>query len=170
MSIISMAIQGRYFNPSRASPQDIVVQENFRGRREVYIEKQPAVAISTGYCTESNLIHGGRFNKSISVLFHGQEWERYCCFMTMIFDQTCLIAQLYQSALSFSTLPGSISSPPAFPNANISPLSGRRAKTNNTPLERSRRALYSSDTGNSLPFALGRARTYLSILFFSSCV
>lgn len=146
MWFISMDKQGRYFNPSRATPLDMVVREGSKGRREALIGKQPAVAISTGYCTDSNLIRG-KFNKSISILFHGQEWERYCCFVNMIFDEKEMIAQLYSSSLTFSTLPESISAPPKFPNAAISPLSGRRAKTNDTSLERARGALYFSDTG-----------------------
>jgi len=123
MSIISMVKEGRHFNPSRASPLDMVVREGYRGRRDVLINKRPAVAISTGYCTDSNLVRG-KLSKSISILFHGQEWERYCCFVTMIFDENRLISQLYNSALSFSTLPESISAPPKFQDAALSPLSG----------------------------------------------
>jgi len=149
MSVISMVKEGRYFNPSRASPLDFIVRENFRTRQEVFIDKNPAVAIVTGYCTNSNLIQG-KFSKSITVLFHGQEWERYCCFVTMIFAKNRLICQLYKSALTFSTLPENISAPPIFENASLSPLSGRRAHINNTPLERSRAALYFSDKGNVL--------------------
>jgi hypothetical protein len=147
MSFIIMTKQGRHFNPSRTSPLDMIVRDGYRGRREAYIGKQPAVAISTGYCTDSNLIRGGKFNKSITILFHGQEWERYCCFINMIFDQQNMIGQLYKSALTFSTLPESISAPLTFPNAAISPLSSRKAKIMNTPLERSKGALYFSDIG-----------------------
>jgi hypothetical protein len=149
MSLITMVRQGRFFNPSRASPLDVTVRENYQGRQDVYIQKQHAVAVCTGYCTDSYLVRGGKYKKSISVLFHGQEWERYCCFMTMIFDKASLAAQLYQSALTFATLPKSVLPPPVFDNAIVSPLSGRKAKLNDTPLERSRGALYFSDTGNS---------------------
>ncbi|KAF8800474.1 hypothetical protein BYT27DRAFT_7117462, partial [Phlegmacium glaucopus] len=83
--------------------------------------------------------------KSISVLFHGQEWERYCCFITTIFDEPKMIAQVYKSALSFSTLLESISAPPNFPDTSLSPFSGRRAKTNNTPVECAWGALYFTD-------------------------
>lgn len=149
MKVLSMVKEGRYFNPSRASPLDIVVREGFRGRQEVFIDKHPAVAIITGYCVSSNLVRpSGKTSKSIAVLFHGQEWERYCCFVTMIFDKKRLICQLYNSALTFSTLPESISAPHKFEDAALSPLSGRRARTNNTPLERTRGALYFSDIGN----------------------
>lgn len=148
MSMISLVKQGRYFNPSRASPQDVTVRDNYQGRQEVYIQKQHAVAVCTGYCTELYLVRGGRYKKSISILFHGQEWERYCCFITMIFDKTSLAAQVNQSALSFATLPKSVLPPPIFDSAKVSPLSGRRAKIKDTPLERSRGALYYSDTGN----------------------
>jgi hypothetical protein len=153
MAFISMTRRGRYFNPSRASPLDISVREGYRKRREVFIHKSPAVAVSTGYCTDSNIIRG-RFNKSIAILFHGQEWERYCCFVNMIFDEKTMVAQVYNSALTFSTLPESISAPPTFPNAALSPLSGRRAKTNDTPVERARGALYFSDIGNPHYFFL----------------
>jgi hypothetical protein len=153
MSVISMVKEGRYFNPSRASPLDFVIRETFRRRQEVFIDKQPAVAVITGYCTSSNLIHG-RLNKSIAILFHGQEWERYCCFVTMIFAKESLVCQLYKSALTFSTLPESISAPPKFENTPISPLSGRRAHTNNTPLERSRASLYFSDKGNIFYYSI----------------
>lgn len=149
MAMMVMDRKGRFFNPSRASPLDINVREGYRGRREVFIGKQPAVAVITGYCTESNLIHG-KLHKSIGVLFHGQEWERYCCFITMIFDQQQMVAQLYRSAITFSTLPDSISAPPIFPNASLSPLSGRRAKIIDTPVERARGALYFSDVGKSI--------------------
>lgn len=147
MSFISMTKSGRYFNPSRASPLDVIVRDGYRGRREVFIEKQPAVAICTGYCMDANIIRGKYNKKSIGVLFHGQEWERYCCFVNMIFDEKHMIAQLYNSVLTFSTLPESVSAPPVFTNTNISPLSGRRAKINDTPLERARGALFYSDIG-----------------------
>jgi hypothetical protein len=149
MKLISMANQGRYFNPSRASPLDVVVRHSYQGRREVFFGKQPLVAVSTGYCTESNIFRG-KYNKSISILFHGQEWERYCCFVTMIFDEKKMTAQLYKSALTFSSLPKTTSAPPTFPNATLSPLSGRRAKTDDTLVERTRGALYYSDIGNYL--------------------
>ena len=165
MSFISMTRQGRYFNPSRASPQDIIVREGFRGRREAFIGKQPAVAISTGYCTDSNLIRG-KFNKSIAILFHGQEWERYSCFVNMIFDEKEMIAQLYNSSLTFSTLPESISAPPNFSNAVVSPLSGRRAKIKDTPVERARGALYFSDVGASFYLHLLLLLSFISLLIY----
>lgn len=149
MVMITFEQQGRFFNPCRLSPMEVITRKSFRGRHEVFIGKQPAVAIVTGYCTESNLFpaNGAKNHKSVAVLFHGQEWERYCCFINMIFDQTQMVAQLYQSAITFSTLPGSVSAPPTFPSANVSPLSGRRAKTNDTPVERARGALYFTDAG-----------------------
>jgi hypothetical protein len=149
MAMIMFERKGRHFNPCRLSPMEVITRESYRGRHEVFIDKQPAVAIITGYCTESNLFPsvGTRHHKSVVVLFHGQEWERYCCFTNMIFDQAQMTAQLYQSAITFSTLPDSISAPPSFQSANVSPLSGRRAKTNDTPVERARGALYFTDTG-----------------------
>jgi hypothetical protein len=160
MAMITFKIQGRYFNPCRASPMEISTRASFRGRRETFIGKKPAVAIVTGYCTESTLFpaHGTKAHKSVTVLFHGQEWERFCCFTNMIFDQKQMIAQLYQSAISFSTLPGNISAPPTFDSANISPLSGRRAQTNDTPVERARGALYFSDKG--IPISMLYIQTY----------
>jgi hypothetical protein len=99
--------------------------------------KQPAVAIVTGYCTDSNLllVLSTKYHKSVMVLFYEQEWEQYCCFTNMIFDQKQMVAQLYQLVISFFILPGSISAPPTFQSANISPLSGHHAKTNDTPVE-----------------------------------
>ena len=143
MHMITMERNGHFFNPSRASPMDLIVRDSNRGRREAFIAKKPTVAIATGYCTDSNLIKG-KNNKSISILFHGQEWERYCCFLTMIFDSKELYAQVYKSALSFSTLPENIGRPPVISNANVSPLSGRRAKTNQTPVEQSCGVLFFS--------------------------
>jgi hypothetical protein len=67
----------------------------------------------------------------------------------MIFNEKRMKAQLHRSALTFSTLPESIPAPHVFPNAAISPLSGRRAKVDDTPVERARGALYFSDIGNS---------------------
>jgi hypothetical protein len=150
MNIITMIRNGRHFNPCRASPLDLIVRQSFRGRREAFIGKKPAVAIVTGYCTDSSLIRG-KTHKSISILFHGQEWERYCCFLSMIFDAKEMFGQIYKSALSFSTLPESVSPPPIISNSNISPLSGRRAKINQTPVERSRGALFFSDKGIEFP-------------------
>jgi hypothetical protein len=99
--------------------------------------KQPAVAIITGYCTDSNLLPalGTKYHKSVMVIFHGQEWERYCCFINIIFDQKQMVTQLYQSAIFFFTLLGSISASPTFQSTNISLLSGRHAKTNDTPVK-----------------------------------
>jgi hypothetical protein len=44
MTFIAMEKQGRYFNPSRASPLDINVREGYRGQRDAYIGKKPAIA------------------------------------------------------------------------------------------------------------------------------
>jgi hypothetical protein len=141
MFFITIVQDGRFFNPSRASPLDLIVREGFRGRRESFIGKRPAVAICTGYCMDSSLIRG-KFNKSIAVLFHGQEWERYCCFVNMIFNEKQMVAQLFNSALTFSTLPESISAPPKFEAAALSPLSGRRARINDTPSEKGRLCIF----------------------------
>jgi hypothetical protein len=98
---------------------------------------------------ESNLfpVCGKRNHKLITVLFHGQEWERYCCFTNMILDQKQMGAQMFQSAILFTTLPDRISGPPTFHSANISLLSGCRAKTNDTPVEQVQGALYFTDIG-----------------------
>ena len=146
MNMVTFVKKDRFFNPCRASPMDVTVRQAYRERREVFIGKRPAVAIVTGYCTDSNLIRG-KTHKSISVLFHGQEWERYCCFLNMIFDTSELTAQLFKSAISFSTLPESILPPPVFSSATVSPLSGRRAKINHTPIERARGSLFFTDIG-----------------------
>jgi len=164
-----MVRSGRYFNPCRASPMDLIVRESFRGRREAFVGKRSAVAIVTGYCTDSHLIRG-RTNKSISILFHGQEWERYCCFVSMIFDAKEMFGQIYKSALSFSTLPESVSPPPIISNANVSPLSGRRAKINQTPVERSRGALFYSDIGMSISLFLSLSSPTLNINVLTSCI
>jgi hypothetical protein len=138
MAMVRFKKQGRFFNPSRAFPVEITNRESFLERREIFMGKQPAAAIVTGYCTDSNLLPvlSTKYHKFITVLFYGQEWERYCCFTNIIFDQKQMVAQLYQSAIFFSILPGSISAPPTFQSANISPLSGHHAKTNHTPVER----------------------------------
>jgi hypothetical protein len=161
MNIMTMVKHGRIFNPSRASPRDIIVRKGDSSRRQTFIGKQPAIALITGYCTESNLIHGKNRTKSIAVLFHGQEWERFCCFVTMIFNEKELVAQLFKSSLTFSTLPDSVSAPPKFPKASLSPLSGRAAKINDTPAERARAALYFTDIGECLIFLQIRTGTKL---------
>jgi predicted nucleic acid-binding Zn finger protein len=138
MVMVKFRKQGLFFNPLHASLMEITSQESFPGQCEIFMGKQPTVAIVTGYCTDSNLLLAlsTKYCKSVMVLFHGQEWEQYCCFTNMIFDQKQMVAQLYQSAISFSTLLGGISAPPTFQSANISPLSGCHAKTNDTPVER----------------------------------
>jgi hypothetical protein len=138
MMMIAFKERGHFFNPCQASPMDITTRESYPGCQEIFMDKQPTVAIITGYCMESHLffVHGKRNHKSITVLFHGQEWERYCCFTNMIFDQKQIGAQMFQSAISFTTLPDRISGPLTFYSANISPLSGYQAKTNDTPVER----------------------------------
>ena len=68
----------------------------------------------------------------------------------MIFDEKELVAQLHNSALTFSTLPESVTAPPTFSNTAVSPLAGRRAKIHDTPVERARGALYFSDIGGFL--------------------
>jgi hypothetical protein len=137
MAMVRFRKQGRFFNPSHASPMEITSRESFPERCEIFMGKQPTVAIVTEYCTDSNLllVLGTKYHKFIMVLFHGQKWERYCCFTNMIFDQKQMVAQLYQLAISFSTLPGSISAPPTLQSTNISPLSGCHAKTNDTPVK-----------------------------------
>jgi hypothetical protein len=89
MMMIAFKERGCFFNPCRASPMDITTQESYQGHQEIFMDKQPAVVIITGYCMESNLfpVRGKRNHKLITVLFHGQEWERYCCFTNMIFNQ-----------------------------------------------------------------------------------
>lgn len=168
MTFLTMTKRNRFFNPSRLSPLDVIVREGYRKRRDVFIGKRPAVAISTGYCTESNLLRA-KIKKSISMLFHGQEWERYCCFVTMIFDEEELVAQLNNSALTFSTLPESVSAPPTFSNAAVSPLAGRRAKIHDTPVERARGALFFSDIGTFFYFILFFMKYFYQIFLSIQC-
>ena len=80
-------------------------------------------------------------------VFHGQEWERYCCFLPMIFDVDQMIAQLLNSSPSFSTMPQNILTPPKFSNIVLSPLSSQTAKIKDSPIEQACGALYFSDTG-----------------------
>ncbi|KAF8814524.1 hypothetical protein BYT27DRAFT_7082057, partial [Phlegmacium glaucopus] len=104
--------------------------------------------------------------KLISILFHGQEWEHYCCFITTIFDEPKMIAQVYKSALSFLTLLESISAPLNFPDTSLSPLSGRCAKTNNTPVERACGALYFTDISISFMHKLLDVINLISVPVF----
>jgi hypothetical protein len=149
MMMIAFKERGRFFNPCRASPMDITTQESYQGCQEIFMDKQPVVMIITGYCMKSNLfsVRGTRNHKLITVLFHRQEWERYCCFTNMIFDQKQMEAGMFQSEISFTTLPDRISGPLTFYSANISPLSGHQAKTNDTPVEQARGTLYFTDIG-----------------------
>jgi hypothetical protein len=121
--MITLVRQGRFFNLCRASSLDVTVQDNYQGWQDVYIQKQHAVAVCTGFCTDSYLVRGVKYKKLISVLFHSQEWEQHCCFMTMTFDKTSLVAHLYQSTLTFATLPKSVLPLPVFDNAEMSALS-----------------------------------------------
>lgn len=74
---------------------------------------------------ESNHLHS-KYNKSISTIFHSQEWEHYCCFVTIIFDKKKMSAQLYKSALTFLTLSKTTFALHTFPNATLTPAGGQR--------------------------------------------
>ena len=70
----------------------------------------------------------------------------------MIFDETDLIAQIYNSALTFATLPESVNAPPIF-SGPVSPLNAARrskVKALDTPVERGRGALFFTDIGISI--------------------
>ena len=113
MNMITFVKNSCFFNPCHVSPMDVATWESFWGWCEAYVGKQPAIAIVTGHCMDFNLTWR-KSHKSISIIFHRQEWERYCCFVDMIFDIKEMTVQLYKSAISFSTLPESIVPPPYF--------------------------------------------------------
>ena len=71
MSLVCMDIHGHFFNPCCTSPLNVILCDGYQSRQEVFIQKQLAVAIITGYCMESHLIHAKTFTKMINVLFHG---------------------------------------------------------------------------------------------------
>ncbi|KAF9464022.1 hypothetical protein BDZ94DRAFT_1162755 [Collybia nuda] len=65
-----------------------------------------AICVSCIYTTASFLSNAPErsiIQHYIAGIFHSQEWERFCSFLTMVFGKSELHAQLAADALSFST-------------------------------------------------------------------
>ncbi|PPR07992.1 hypothetical protein CVT24_002704 [Panaeolus cyanescens] len=108
-SIITFSQSGRWINGSRLSPLEVQLREirqNNTLRYNVYRGDVPAVAMSCGYLWESYVLTPkpyGLSQKMVSVVLHKQEWERLVGFCCMVFNVDVIAAQVYQSALQFST-------------------------------------------------------------------
>ena len=111
MKALKFAKQGKYINPSRADPREIVVipvRISTSERLHLYVGDQVAICVSPIFSVEDHLrdpSEVGLKQKYISGIFHSQEWERLCGFMCMAFQKEYLSAQLFKDALSFTTEP-----------------------------------------------------------------
>jgi len=71
----------------------------------LHVKNQPAVNLSSVFITASNLLtppQQGLHQKSISGIFHSQEWDHFCGFICMVFGKDELHAQLEKDSLLFS--------------------------------------------------------------------
>ncbi|KAF9041178.1 hypothetical protein BJ165DRAFT_1406163 [Panaeolus papilionaceus] len=109
-SALNFVVQDQWVNPSRASPLDVELREVIVGgasRLNMYRGNSPAIGISTGYVSESFVlgapVNSGVRQKFLSIIFHSQEWERFCGWVCMVFGRDAMHAQLAQDALKFST-------------------------------------------------------------------
>lgn len=105
---ITFSSKGRFINPSRVSPLDVyTVNTHPDGSRSVlYANDTMAVCVSCIYTTASYLYstpERGIIQHYIAGIFHSQEWEHFCSFLTMVFNKAELHAQVSGDAVSFST-------------------------------------------------------------------
>ncbi|KDR65075.1 hypothetical protein GALMADRAFT_162489 [Galerina marginata CBS 339.88] len=107
-AVLNFAHFGRFINPSRADPRiTTALGVSVDGlRSNLMIDAEPAVLISTIFCTESHLLAPatmGLRRKFISGIAHTQEWERQMSFIGMAFGHRSLHAQLLSDAMSYTT-------------------------------------------------------------------
>ncbi|KAJ2914230.1 hypothetical protein MD484_g6192, partial [Candolleomyces efflorescens] len=109
MSAMAFTQSGRFINPTRISPLDLLVRSapGSGQRLQLYTsDRRPAVCVSTVYCADSCLTvpsTRGLKQKYFSGIFHTQEWERCMAIMCALFRQRVLHAQLYKDAIQFAT-------------------------------------------------------------------
>jgi hypothetical protein len=110
LSAIEFRSSEFYINPSRISPLDVCVKQIGIGTRPKYHlytrQHRPAVCVSTIFCDSSHVLappDRGLTQKSISGIFHSQEWEHFVGFMCTVFDHERMSAQLAKDVLQFTT-------------------------------------------------------------------
>ena len=111
MNALKFAKQGKYINPSRTDPREIVVIPVHISTLEhlhLYVGDQVVICVSPVFSVEDHLRDPsdvGLKQIYISGFFHSREWECLCGFMCMAFHKEYLSAQLVKDALSFATKP-----------------------------------------------------------------
>jgi len=108
INTICFDLSGHYVDLSRASPLDVsAYKATSDGERlHLHMKNQPTVNLSSVFVTASNLLtppQWGLCQKSISGIFHSQEWDRFCGFICMVFGKDELHVQLEKDSLLFST-------------------------------------------------------------------
>jgi hypothetical protein len=100
---------GRFINPARISPRDLLVCTLPGGgqRQQLYTsDRRPAICVSAVYCSDSCITQPstrGLGQKSISGIYHTQEYERTVGLVCTCFEQPVLHAQIYKDAMQFAT-------------------------------------------------------------------
>lgn len=105
---VSFTRYKHFVNPSRASPLDVNIQyTTYNNRRSsLYCNYKVAICLSPMLSNESHLLAPAPFglkNKFISGYFHQQEWQRFKGFSCMVFDKPSMVAQIFNSSISFTT-------------------------------------------------------------------
>ncbi|KAJ7137598.1 hypothetical protein C8R43DRAFT_1132186 [Mycena crocata] len=113
-SILFVEALGRYMNPSRSSPVKASVQltSGANPSKRLNFNDHIAICVSALFCTESFVTQpkkigasSDRLRKWVSGVFHNQEWERFESYMSLVFGEPLLHAQLSpEKALSFQSM------------------------------------------------------------------
>lgn len=113
LSIIEFRRYGRYINPCRISPLDVLIKSVPGSTFKYHLhgaDRKVLVCLVPVLCRNSYLMepNGQTMRKKyITGIFHSQEWERFIGFICTAFDQLELEAQLLQDAIQFATRPES---------------------------------------------------------------
>lgn len=99
-----------FINPSRISLLDVNIHYTTHDCKCSVLQcnMQTAICLSTILTEHESflvkpMIYGLK-NKYIAGHFHSQEWQRFEGFVTMVFDNPVMTAQLYNRAISFATM------------------------------------------------------------------
>ncbi|KAJ7115114.1 hypothetical protein C8R43DRAFT_961204 [Mycena crocata] len=113
-AVLFVEALGRYMNPSRSSPGKASIQltSGANPSQRLNFNDHIAICVSSLFCTESFVTqpkkigaNSDRLRKWISGVFHNQEWERFEAYMSLVFGEPLMHAQLSpEKALSFQSM------------------------------------------------------------------
>lgn len=109
LNVINFEQHGDYIGPARISPQAVRIRTVTGAKSRYYLytaERKPALCISSIFVKDSHVLappDKGLVQKSVTGIFHSQEWERTVGFMGTVFGHKVLRAQVSMDAMQFTT-------------------------------------------------------------------